>query len=588
MKDFARALKYFRQDAGRIASILFLMLVSTGLNALKPWPLAVIVDSVLGEKPAAGPLIPGALAQKSLLLGYLSLAIFILYVLQAAVSSALGYLSIQVSLRGLTRARDELFGKLLGLSARFHQGATVGDLIYRSSWDTYSFQTLFQQGLVTLLASSVSLLMIVAVMVRLNIPLTLVAVGLAPLLVISIRSFARPMRDRTTAAQKADSRVTALVQQNITALALTQGYTREDFERERFHATTLEAQSRRLSQHGVELGYSFATASVFGLGVAITTWIGAGQVEVHLLTIGQLFVFLSYLAQLYEPLNQLSHVGATIAGAIAGSRRVFEILDTPDEINEQPNTVTPDAQRLKTHGREIVAFHSVTFGYEANREVLRDITFTLKSGESVAIIGPSGVGKTTLLHLFPRFFDPTQGRIELDGVDLRKLKLKELRANVSMVMQEPIILPATVAENIAYGKPGASRSEIEAAARAANADGFIAKLPQSYDAQIGEGGARLSAGERQRINLARAFLKDAPILLLDEPTSALDAESESLISESIEALVRGRTTLIVAHRPGTIARVRRVMVLEAGRLTEIGTPDELRAREGYYARVMQA
>jgi ATP-binding cassette subfamily B protein/subfamily B ATP-binding cassette protein MsbA len=588
MRDFARALKYFRPDLGRIASVFCLMLASAGLNALKPWPLAMIVDSVIGEKPVAAPLYPGEFAQKSRLLAYLAGAIFVLYLVQAAVASAQNYVSIQVSLRGLTRARDELFSRLLNLSARFHQGATVGDLIYRSSWDTYSFQTLFQQGLMTFLMALLSLILMVAIMAHMNVPLTLVALGLAPLLVICVRVFTKPMRERSATAQKADSRVTALVQQNITALALTQGYTREEFERERFHATVVEAQSRRLSQHASELGYGFVIATVFGVGTAITTWIGAGQVTVGLLTVGQLFVFLSYLAQLYEPLNQLSHVGATIAGAMAGARRVFEILDTPDQILEQPDAVPVAVSRVKVRGQEIIAFRGVCFSYEAGREVLRDITFTLKSGESVAIIGPSGAGKTTLLHLFPRFFDPTRGQIELDGVDLRKLRLKELRANISMVLQEPLILPATVAENISYGKPGASRSEIEAAAREANAAAFIEKLPENYDARIGEGGTRLSAGERQRINLARAFLKDAPILLLDEPTSALDGESEALISESLETLVQGRTTVVVAHRPGTIARVHRVMVLEEGRLTEMGTPGELRAAGGYFARVMQA
>jgi ATP-binding cassette subfamily B protein/subfamily B ATP-binding cassette protein MsbA len=588
MKDFARTFKYFRPDVARIALVLCMMLASAGLNALKPWPLALIVDRVLVQRTQPSPISAGGMIQNPRALVFLACAIFILYFVQAAVASAQNYISIQVSLRGLTRARDELFGRLLGLSARFHQGASMGDLIYRASWDTYSFQTLFQQGLMTFLTATLSLLVMVIIMARLNGPLTMVALALAPLVVIGVRVFTKPMRERAATAQKADSRVTALVQQNMAGLALTQSYTREEFERERFHTAAAEAQSRRLSQHGWELGYGFAIAAVFGLGAAVTTYIGAKQVEVGLLTIGQLFVFLSYLAQLYDPLNQLSHVGATVAGAMAGSRRVFEILDTPDEIKEQPDAVTVQDSRARSPGREIIAFRGVSFGYEPGRDVLREITFTLKSGESAAIIGPSGAGKTTLLHLLPRFFDPGRGQIELDGVDLRRLRLKDLRANISLVLQEPIILPATVAENIAYGKPGASQEEIEAAARAANADGFIQKLPEKYQTRTGEGAARLSAGERQRINLARAFLKDAPILLLDEPTSALDGESEALIAESLEALVRGRTTLIVAHRPGTISRLHRVLVLEEGRLTESGTPAELRAAGGYFARVMRA
>lgn len=219
---------------------------------------------------------------------------------------------------------------------------------------------------------------------------------------------------------------------------------------------------------------------------------------------------------------------------------------------------------------------------------MREVTFTLNRGESAAVIGPSGAGKTTLLQLLPRFFDPTRGRIEMDGVDVRQIRLKDLRSQIAVVFQEPLILPATVAENIAYGKPGASADEIAAAARAANADGFIEKLAEKYQTRIGEGAVRLSAGERQRINLARAFLKGAPILLLDEPTSALDGESEALIAESLAELLRGRTALMAAHRPCTIARLQRVLVLVDGRLAESGTPEELRAKEGYYARVMAA
>ncbi len=294
----------------------------------------------------------------------------------------------------------------------------------------------------------------------------------------------------------------------------------------------------------------------------MTAWLGARQVLAGVLSVGQLLVFFSYLLQLYEPLNQLSFVGSTVAGATAGVRRVFEILDTPESV--------PDGKRAWQGKGKVqrVAFRGVSFAYEPGREVLREVTFSLESGEAAAVIGPSGAGKTTLLHLLPRFFDPTGGRIELDGVDVREYRLQDLRRQMALVLQEPIILPATVAENIAYGKPGAGAEEIEAAARAANAAGFIEKLPQRYETRIGEGAARLSAGERQRINLARAFLKDAPIVLLDEPTSALDGESEGLIAESLRELLRGRIALLVAHRLATIAGLPRVLALADGRLSE--------------------
>ena len=336
---------------------------------------------------------------------------------------------------------------------------------------------------------------------------------------------------------------------------------------------------------------------IFGAGAAAVTWLGSEEVLRQQLTIGELMMFLTYLGQLYEPLNQLSQIGATVSGAGAGVRRVFELLDTPEEVKDKPNArrvisakaaknIAPSGSDAPLLASGRIDFEGVAFNYAPDRVVLHDLTFSLPPGDSVAIIGPSGVGKTTLLHLLPRFFDPDRGAVKLDGADLRDLRLKDLRAQVALVLQEPIILPASVAENIAYGKPGASRDEIEAAARAANADVFIQKMPQKYESLLGEGGARLSVGERQRINLARAFLKDAPVLLLDEPTSALDADSEMLVTQSLAALMQGRTTLMVAHRLSTIGRMSRVMVLEDGALSEFGTHAELRERGGYYTRVV--
>jgi len=456
------------------------------------------------------------------------------------------------------------------------------------------------------------------------------------------------------AAQQADSRVTSLVQQSIASLPLTQSYTREELEARRFGAQIATAQERRLSQHGWELSYWLAITIVFGASAAATTWLGAQHVLAGKLTVGQLLIFLAYLSQWYEPLNQLSHFGATLASASAGTKRIFEILDTPEDVKDLPNarpvcrrepgSPPRHEERAQASGQEnsrsasrepgsagilagqagdlagrdagaprsmargqvrkntgpfhappgpaplivrgAIEFDHVSFGYKAGLAVLRDVSFTLEPGESAAIIGPSGAGKTTLLNLLPRFFDPASGMVRLDGIDLRELRLKDLRAQIALVLQEPIILPTTIAENIAYGKPGASTGEIETAARAANADGFIQKLPQGYKTPVGEGATGLSVGEKQRINLARAFLKDAPILLLDEPTSALDAESEALVVDSLSKLMRSRTTLMVAHRLTTISRVDKILSIEGGTLTEAGRPEELRQRQGYYARVI--
>jgi ATP-binding cassette subfamily B protein/subfamily B ATP-binding cassette protein MsbA len=369
-----------------------------------------------------------------------------------------------------------------------------------------------------------------------------------------------------------------------------------------------------MAQQGLEVFYWGSISVILSACTLGVTWVGAQQVLAANLTVGELLVFLAYVAQLFDPLHQLSQVGATLSSASASTRRVFEILDTPEEVKDGP-----EARRV-CQGRELdgpaglptsadnmfaaaggepavsprpplpvygnVTYDDVSFGYESSRPVLRHISFKLLAGTSAAIIGPSGSGKTTLLNLLPRFFDPASGAVLLEGVDLRELRLEDLRAQIALVLQEPIILPTTVAENISYGKPQATMAEIEAAAHAAHADQLIEKLPQHYRTVIGDGGARLSVGEKQRINLARAFLKDAPILLMDEPTSALDVESEAQVVASLFALMRGRTTLMVAHRLTTIRRVDKILVVDNGCLTEMGAPEDLLAEQGYYARVV--
>ncbi len=579
MKNLLRALKYFQTDSVRLIAVFFLMLASIVLNILKPWPLAIIVDSILGGKP-----LPqwNALqnGDKNAWLIGLSAAIFLIHFVQGAFSSTQNFISIKVGLRGLTKVRNEVFAKLQRLSLRYHQGANSGDLIYRASWDTYAFQTLFQQGLITFVTAFLSLVLMVFVMAKLNGRLTLAALALVPCLILVIKIFGKRMSQRATSAQQADSKVTSLVQQNIASMQLIQSYTREDFEKTRFGEQVYSAEKQRISQHGFELLYWFSLAILFGLGATTITWLGAEEVLANRLSVGELLIFIAYLAQLYEPLNQLSHVGATVSGAVAGTRRVFEILDATEEVQD-----TGVRSQKSCKGR--IEFQNVSFGYEANREVLHAINFSVGAGECVAIVGPSGVGKTTLLNLLPRFFEPSSGVIKLDGIDLREFRLQELRSQISLVLQQPIILPATVAENIAYGKPTATFAEIQTAARLANADAFIEQLPQKYETVIGEGAARLSVGEQQRINLARAFLKDAPVLLLDEPTSALDAESESLVVAGLERLIEGRTTLIVAHRLSMIQRAHKILVIEGGKIVECGTHQELLQRGGYYHRVLR-
>jgi ATP-binding cassette, subfamily B, bacterial len=376
-----------------------------------------------------------------------------------------------------------------------------------------------------------------------------------PILLLSIKVFGRAMRVRGTAAQQAEGKVYSLIHQGITALPLIQSHAREHHEQRRFTAHTEEARQHRMAQHGLEVFYWGSISVILSACTLGVTWVGAQQVLAANLTVGELLVFLAYVTQLFEPLNQLSQVGATLSSASASTRRVFEILDTPEEVKDRPDACpvyrgrgldgpgglaapadtmfaagggaragSPRAP-LPVYGN--VTYDDVSFGYASSRPVLRHVSFKLRAGTSAAIIGPSGAGKTTLLNLLPRFFDPAGGAVLLEGVDLRDLRLEDLRAQIALVLQEPIILPTTV-----------------------------------------------------------AFLKDAPILLMDEPTSALDVESEAQVVASLFALMRGRTTLMVAHRLTTIRRVDTILVVDDGRLTEAGAPDDLLAERGYYARVV--
>jgi ATP-binding cassette subfamily B protein/subfamily B ATP-binding cassette protein MsbA len=604
VKALLRALSYFRPDAGRIGVVLVLLLVSVGLNVLKPWPFALLVDNVLGKKPYPS-WAPETVKTWNALTQITAIALALLAVsfLQALCSAVQTYVSTDVGLRGLRRVRNDVYGWLQRLSLHFHRGTAAGDMIFRAGNDTSSFQALFQQGLLVFVSASCTLLFMLIVMFRLNVRLTLLALISAPVLLILMKVLSREMRARGLEAQQAESKVYSLIHQGISVLQLVQSNTREEHEQRRFNVQTEKARRFKMSQHGLEVTYWFAISLILAASTVAVTWFGARQVLASKLSMGELLVFIAYLGQMFEPLSQLSQLSATLANAGASIHRVFEILDTPDEVKDRPDArvvrkagqVEVESARVQSAGSSAAPpieahgnlnIEDVSFNYSDSKPALRGINFQVVAGESIAIIGPSGAGKTTLLNLLPRFYDPHGGAVLLEGVDLRQLRVKDLRAQIALVLQEPIILPATIAENISYGRPDAKQSEIEAAARAANAEEFICRLPQHYKTRVGEAGARLSVGETQRLSLARAFLKNTPLLLMDEPTSALDVESEALVAASFFELMRGRTTLMVAHRLSTIRRVNKILVIEDGQVTEFGTHEELLARQGYYAGVI--
>ncbi len=470
----------------------------------------------------------------------------------------------------------DLFHHLQRLSLTFHSRRPVGDTIARVTGDPACVPMVILDALLPSLQSVVMLVAMFFIMWQLEPTLTLVALLVVPFLIVSIKAFGATMKDRTRTRRDLEGQMMSVVQQTLSAMPAVQAFTREDLEHARFRsyaADTVVAYKRAtFSSLWFNLFVGLSTA----IGTAVVIFLGGSLVIDGDMTIGTLLVFLAYLASLYGPLNSLTYTAQTLSYAHAQADRVREVLDVPIEVDDDPDA--PDAGM---HGT--IRYENVTFGYEPGRPVLTGISLEAGPGEVVAIVGPTGAGKTTLVNLLIRFFDPWEGTVTVDGEDLRTFRVRSVREQVALVLQEPFIFPFTVGENIAYGRPGSTPEEVEAAARAANAHDYIMRLPQGYDTVIGERGATLSGGEKQRLSIARAFLKDAPVLILDEPTSALDARTEGLLLDALERLMEGRLTLIIAHRLSTIRSATQILVLDHGEIVERGAHRDLLANDALYA-----
>lgn len=546
-----------------------------GAELLKPWPLKIIIDNVLGGKPLTWPLVAGW-SRESLLLGACSGLVGV-YIVLGVLNLINNYTTIRIGQSMVNDLRGALYSHLQRLSLAFHNRRQVGDLLYRVTADTYSIQTLTMNGIFPILTSLVLLIGMTMVMLQMDWVLTLLALGVCPLLFMTISTMSSRINRAALAAHERESAIYSLVQRGISAIRVVQAFTKEEEEHRRFMAASKESLSASLHLYNLQAVYSGVVNVVIALGTALVVWVGARHAMSGTLSVGDLVVFTTYLASLYGPINTISQTLGLIEGGKAGFSRVHEILSVERDLPEGKRTVPPGGVRGD------IVFDNVSFGYAADQPVLKKVSLHTPPGQTVAIVGPSGAGKSTLVSLLPRFYDPQEGRVLLDGVDVREFTLISLRQQVAMVLQPPLVFPLSVRENIAYGRPGASFAEVERAARMARIHEKILRLPEGYDTVVGEQGATLSEGERQRITIARAILRDAPILILDEPTSSVDAETEALIMQGFEQLMAGRTTFIIAHRLSTVRKADVILVIRGGQIVEQGSFAELMRRQGAFA-----
>ena len=584
MNIYARTLRYFRPFLWATAGGVLFTLANIGFNLLKPWPFKFIVDGLLDKSAGTAEtrvLVEqwfGGAGPSTVILG-LCLAMVLISLLGGLVNLVSNYLFVHVGLQALLKLRTDLYSTLQSLPLKFHDARRSADSSFRVAYDSQSIQTIYNKGFATVLSSLVMLVATFVVMVRMNWPLTLASLAIIPPVVWAIRFYAVKVRRQSTDIHERESDLLAIAQEGLSQIRMVHAFGREAFEVAQFRRRASQSLQANMRLNITSVASALVVGTLMAAGTALMYYIGSLQVmnPAANFTLGDLLVFSAYLLMLYQPLEQLTYTAWALEGAAAGAQRCFEVLDREDDVPDSPDAV----DLKKSDG--CIEFRNVSFGYTADRLVLQGINFTIQPGQAVAFVGGTGTGKSTLLSLVPRFYDPASGSVALDGQDLRGLTKKSLRSHIGMVLQDTLLFSTTIRENIAYGKPGATQAEIAEAARKAQALDFIERMPQGFDSPVGERGGHLSVGQRQRIGIARAFLKNAPILLLDEPTSALDPSTESAIMETIQELMRGRTTLIITHRLTTVHGLGRILVLKDGRIVEDGSGPQLVEQNGVYA-----
>jgi subfamily B ATP-binding cassette protein MsbA len=572
-----------RPYRGWVAIIFAAMLVQTAMSIAAPWPLKIIIDNVVGShKPPAW-----IDALRFLDLGgdklELAAAAGVAVLLIALVSGIAGYVenyyteSVAQWLSYDLRLR--VYDHLQRLSLNYYDTHQVGVITSTIIDDVKTIQGFASSGTLGIVVDLLTIVGMVGIMLWLEWDFALIAIGVAPFLLLFVARINKAVKKATHEVRRHQADIMGVVQQGLESIRVVTAYGRQDLEEQRLAQVSRETVAAALAARRVKSLLSPTVALVAAACTAYVLWRGTSLILQEAMTVGALTVFLAYLAKFFKPVQDLAKMSNTIAQTAVSIERVQAILDTDDVVPERPDARSPG----KVKGE--IALEGVAFAYDPKAPVLKDVNVKIAPGQFVGIVGPTGGGKSTVVSMIPRFYDPSKGRVLIDGADVKDLKLADLRGQIGFVLQDTVLFRGTIHDNIAYGRPDATEAEVIEAAKLANADEFIAKMPDGYHTMVGERGLTLSGGQRQRIGIARAIVRNAPILILDEPTAALDTESEKLVIEGLERLMKGRTVLTIAHRLSTIRGAHKIVVLKDGVVAEEGTHDELVARNGVYAEL---
>jgi len=550
-------------------------------NLLQPWPLKIVLDEVFKTHAGKGD-IPSFINQflsgdKLATVKFACIAVLAIAVLDAVSTYAEKYLTTSVSQWVTYDLRRRLYAHMQRLSLAFHDQNRTGDLISRVTSDVNDIQSFINSGLLSSLINLITLIGMVGVMFWLNWRFTLIALSVAPILFLVVYSYTRSIKKAARTVRKKESVVFSVVEEVLSSMRVVKAFARERYEQDRLEEAGLEEVESAMKARGLKAKLTPLVDVIVAVGTCLVLWFGARMTLSGALSVGSMVLFIQYLSKMYKPMQELSKMTDSYSKAAVGYERIQEILQTDNEVRDERG-----AKAIKKVKGKI-EFEHVSFAYTEDQPIIEDISFCIDVGQTVALVGPTGVGKTTILSLVPRFYDPTQGVVKIDGIDVKRFKQQSLRQHISYVLQDSVLFHGPLWQNIAYGKPEASRKEIIHAAEQANAMEFIEKLPQGIDTIVGERGMTLSGGQRQRIAIARAIIRNTPILMLDEPTSALDAESEKLVFEALDRLMKGSTTIVIAHRLSTVRDADVIFVVNEGKIVEQGDYEQLLKAGGLFA-----